>query len=330
MVNWSNLETFLELVAFFTLLSSLFIHWKNIAFSNNFNFSIVGRWLLSISNISIFIILANRWFSFHYFPISNLYESLLFLTWSLTAVSLFLEYQTRFQILTAIALPISIFILAFASLSLPEELQRASSLVPALQSNWLMLHVSVMMISYATLMLGSLMSILFLVLSNLDGSNLISTGLNQNTFNKFKRQKFLTNFQNVTLTNSFESVTLENEANSQPSEFFSSNRTNLLESLDNLSYRTIGFGFPLLTIGIISGAVWANEAWGSYWSWDPKETWALVTWLIFASYLHARITKSWQGRKPAILASIGFAVVWVCYLGVNFLGKGLHSYGWVS
>jgi cytochrome c-type biogenesis protein CcsB len=104
-------------------------------------------------------------------------------------------------------------------------------------------------------------------------------------------------------------------------------RLSLLESVDNLSYRTISFGFPLLTIGIIAGAVWANEAWGSYWSWDPKETWALITWLVFASYLHARITKSWQGRKPAIIASFGFIVVWICYLGVNFLGKGLHTYG---
>jgi cytochrome c-type biogenesis protein CcsB len=87
-------------------------------------------------------------------------------------------------------------------------------------------------------------------------------------------------------------------------------------------------GFPLLTIGIISGGVWANEAWGSYWSWDPKETWALILWLVFAAYLHARITKGWQGRKPALLAALGFVVVWITYLGVNLLGKGLHSYGW--
>ena len=100
-----------------------------------------------------------------------------------------------------------------------------------------------------------------------------------------------------------------------------------MESIDNLSYRTISFGFPLLTMGIIAGAVWANEAWGSYWSWDPKETWALITLLVFASYLHARITKSWQGEKPAMIASVGFVVVWICYLGVNFLGKGLHTYG---
>ena len=98
--------------------------------------------------------------------------------------------------------------------------------------------------------------------------------------------------------------------------------------LENFSYRIIGLGFPSLTIGIIAGGVWANEAWGSYWSWDPKETWALITWLVFAAYLHARITRGWQGRQPALLASAGFVVVWICYLGVNILGKGLHSYGW--
>jgi cytochrome c-type biogenesis protein CcsB len=105
-------------------------------------------------------------------------------------------------------------------------------------------------------------------------------------------------------------------------------KLSLADTLDNISYRVIGLGFPLLTIGIISGGVWANEAWGSYWSWDPKETWALITWLVFAAYLHARITRGWQGRKPAMLAATGLIVVWVCYLGVNLLGKGLHSYGW--
>jgi cytochrome c-type biogenesis protein CcsB len=102
------------------------------------------------------------------------------------------------------------------------------------------------------------------------------------------------------------------------------------ETIDNYSYRILGLGFPLLTMGILSGAVWANEAWGSYWSWDPKETWALITWLVFAIYLHTRLTRGWTGTKPAIIASCGFVTVWVCYLGVNILGSGLHSYGWFT
>ena len=92
----------------------------------------------------------------------------------------------------------------------------------------------------------------------------------------------------------------------------------------------MAFGFPLLTLGILSGSVWANEAWGSYWSWDPKETWAFITWLIFAFYLHTRLQYGWEGEKSAFVASFGFFIVWICYLGVNLLGKGLHSYGWLS
>ncbi len=100
------------------------------------------------------------------------------------------------------------------------------------------------------------------------------------------------------------------------------------EQLDSLSYRTITVGFLLLTVGIISGAVWANEAWGSWWSWDPKETWALICWLVYAAYLHTRLSRGWQGRRPALVASAGLVVIVVCYIGVNLLGIGLHSYGW--
>ena len=177
-------------------------------------------------------------------------------------------------------------------------MQKALPLVPSLQSNWLMMHVSMMMVSYATLIIGSLMSILYLA------------------FDLFDRKK--------------ENVNVENNVNStltlQPAI---SSKMPLLQTVDVWSYRIIGLGFPFLTIGIISGAVWANEAWGSYWSWDPKETWALITWLIFAIYLHSRLIKGWQGTKAAGLGSCGFFVIWICYLGVNFLGKGLHSYGWV-
>jgi len=96
--------------------------------------------------------------------------------------------------------------------------------------------------------------------------------------------------------------------------------------LDDFSYRIISVGFPLLTLGIITGAAWANSAWGSYWSWDPKETWSLIVWLIYAVYLHARIARGWRGRRTAWLSVVGFAATLFCYLGVNLLLSGLHSY----
>jgi cytochrome c-type biogenesis protein CcsB len=97
--------------------------------------------------------------------------------------------------------------------------------------------------------------------------------------------------------------------------------------LDDLNYRAIMIGFPLLTLGIITGAAWANYAWGTYWSWDPKETWSLIVWFVYAAFLHARFTRGWVGKRAAWLSIIGFAATIFCYLGVNLFLSGLHSYG---
>ena len=214
-------------------------------------------------------------------------------------IHLFVESKTQSRIIGSLATPLVFFISGFSSLTLPVEMQKALPLVPSLQSNWLMMHVSMMMISYATLIVGSLFSLLYLAFVY---------------FNKDQKEL---------------SIEVSGNQNSSISTSSNSSKLSLLETVDIWSYRIIGLGFPFLTIGIISGAVWANEAWGSYWSWDPKETWALITWLVFAIYLHSRLLKGWQGKKAAALGSAGFFVIWICYLGVNFLGKGLHSYGWV-
>lgn len=191
-------------------------------------------------------------------------------------------------------------------------MQKITPLIPALKSNWLMMHVTVMLFSYAALFAGTLFSISFLILSSVqfnssDLSELVSSSSNDQTkktsFNPYLKRP---NYQTVSLINKQET----------------------LKNLDNLSYRLISLGFAFLTIGILSGAIWANEAWGSYWSWDPKETWALITWIVFAIYLHTRLIRGWSGKGPALVASAGFIILWICYLGVNILGKGLHSYGW--
>ena len=306
---WNLIENYLINFSFALLFLTLIVYWLNIAFTDLSILSKIGTTSTLIINMCLSIILSSRWAINGYFPLSNLYESLVFLTWGLTAVQLFLEQQNNSRLIGAINAPITLFIIAFTSFILPTEMKLAKPLVPALKSNWLMMHVSIMMLSYAILILGSLLSILFLIISK---SNLYQTNFNSN--------KVSYQIQNNLINNN----------NNKRKYYLSFNRMNLLQSIDSLSYRIIGLGFPLLTIGIIAGSVWANEAWGSYWSWDRKETWALITWIIFATYLHARLNQSWQGEKPAILASIGFIIIWICYLGVNFIGKGLHSYGWFS
>jgi cytochrome c-type biogenesis protein CcsB len=305
----------LDNIVFLSLFLAVLSYWISVTFPKLKVTHKLGFANVFVSNLFISIILTWRWIENGYFPLSNLYESLLFFTWGITFLTLLVETSTSLLLVGAVTTPLAMFIIGFATLSLPDGMQKAAPLVPALKSNWLMMHVSIMMFSYSTLIIGSLLSIVFLVLTQ--GKQVSLKGSSIGVASDLKSNEDSTEIRNSL------SITLG------ISEGILEKKLSLLESLDNLSYRIIGLGFPLLTIGIIAGAVWANEAWGSYWSWDPKETWALITWLVFAAYLHTRITRSWQGKGPAILASLGFVVVWVCYLGVNFLGKGLHSYGWI-
>ena len=318
-----DIQSLLDNIIFLNLLSLTIIYWAGLIYPNIKIFSTLSSYGNIFANFSLVALLSLRWLNFGYFPLSNLYESLLFLAWGITFITLVIENRSQINLVGSISTPIALFVTGFASLSLPESMQAPAPLVPALKSNWLMMHVTVMMLSYASLIIGSLLGIFFLLLTKGRGKNVALQG-----------NSYGVPFPNGELSGTayYKTETGENYSNLLIDQNGVTNQTvnerlNLLESIDNLSYRTISFGFPLLTIGIIAGAVWANEAWGSYWSWDPKETWALITWLVFASYLHARLTRSWQGEKPAMIASLGFVVVWICYLGVNFLGKGLHTYG---
>lgn len=399
-----NFEIFLGNLSFVILFLIMLFYWIEAVFAAIPKFNLIILLSTVCANLTLCFLLIIRWSNYGHFPLSNLYESLLFLSWSFTFIefifivsqfrsnnffSTFSKFlfggkqgeknflgktelnsqntksslasvslqskglsRTSFQIsqdkeniinlsnlsennfftteiikkkvinlnintiIGTILSPIALFTNSFATFSLPKTMQKAQALVPALQSNWLMMHVTVMMLSYAALLCGSLLSIAFLIIVWQNNKNTNKISYTEQLFN-----------------NSFKVQNKEFINQSNAAELSSSSQlpVNLLaKTLDNLSYRILGIGFPLLTIGILSGAVWANEAWGSYWSWDPKETWAFITWLVFAIYLHARITKGWEGTKPAILASFGFFTVWVCYLGVNILGTGLHSYGWIQ
>ena len=259
------------------------------------------RLFMIVANFLLAIQLLSRWIISSHFPVSNLYESLCFLSWGLTLGQLLLDKEYSSPILPAISNPSVLMTLGFACFVLPEELRLSSSLVPALRSSWLIMHVTVVMMSYAALIIGSLLSATVLVIENNQPLQIRSNSLGVGGYRL---------------------------SSSNPINFLEPINFSASERLDTLSYRSILLGFLLLTLGLISGAVWANEAWGTWWSWDPKETWALISWLFYAAYLHMRISRGWQGRKPAILATIGFFIVLICYIGVNFLGLGLHSYGW--
>nr|QJF59525.1 cytochrome c biogenesis protein [Tinospora sinensis] len=263
-------------------------------------------------------LLVTRWVDSGHFPLSNLYESLMFLSWSFSIIHMIPYFRNHKNNLSAITAPSAIFTQGFATSGLLTEMHQSTILVPALQSQWLMMHVSMMVLSYAALLCGSLLSVALLVITfrkNMEifckNNNLLLILIRPFSFDKIQ---YANERNNILRNTSFLS-------------FRNYHRYQLIEQLDCWSCRVISLGFIFLTIGILSGAVWANEAWGSYWNWDPKETWAFITWTIFAIYLHTRTNKNWDSTNSSILASIGFLIIWICYFGVNLLGIGLHSYG---
>nr|YP_010129148.1 cytochrome c-type biogenesis protein CcsA [Zanthoxylum stipitatum]QOS48172.1 CcsA [Zanthoxylum armatum]QPZ48200.1 cytochrome c-type biogenesis protein CcsA [Zanthoxylum bungeanum var. punctatum]QQO80141.1 CcsA [Zanthoxylum piasezkii]UAV87240.1 CcsA [Zanthoxylum bungeanum]QPZ48286.1 cytochrome c-type biogenesis protein CcsA [Zanthoxylum stipitatum] len=260
-------------------------------------------------------LLITRWIYSRHFPLSDLYESLIFLSWSLSIIHRIFDLKKNQNHLSAITAPSAIFTQGFATSGFLTKTHQSGILVPALQVQWLMMHVSMMVLGYAALVCGSLLSTALLVI----------------TFRKvikvFLKRK---NFVNGNESFCFGEIQYMNEKRNVLLNTFSARnyyRYQVIQQLDRWSYRIISLGFIFLTIGILSGAVWANEAWGSYWNWDPKETWAFITWTIFGIYLHTRTNTKLEGVNSAIVASTGFLIIWVCYFGVNLLGIGLHSYG---
>ena len=211
-------------------------------------------------------------------PLSNLYESLIFFSWAIVLLYLFIETKYKNRTIGAFATPLAFLVLAYASLS-PNISDRIQPLLPALKSNWLIAHVITCFIGYAAFAIAFGISIMYL----------------------FKQRG---------------SVSANSLLDRLPDSGV----------LDELTHQLVMFGFLFLTAGIITGAVWANSAWGRYWGWDPKETWSLITWFVYATLLHARLMRGWRGKRIAVISIIGFLAVMFTYFGVNYL-PGLHSYG---
>ena len=202
-------------------------------------------------------------------PLSNFYESLIFYAWCIALIVIIMKKKLKVPLITAFASLVALFFMGYASLS-PSVDRKIEPLIPALQSNWLHVHVFTCFIAYAAFAISFLCGLFYM---------------------------------------------------------FAMKGMPTRETLEELNYQSVMVGFPMLTAGILTGAVWAHYAWGAYWSWDPKETWSLITWIVYALFLHARFARGWKGRRIALLSIIGFVSVIFTYIGVNFILSGLHSYG---
>ena len=210
-------------------------------------------------------------------PFTNMYESLSFLAWSAALAYVVIEGKYRIRKAGPYFLLIVIGIMALASSPLMPS--NATPLVPALQSYWLWLHVSVTLLGEAFFAVAFVTSIMYLIADSREKKGIQKEGAIS------------------------------------------------AERLDSISYRCVAIGFPLFTLGgLVFGMVWAYKAWGAYWSWDPKEVWSLITWFVFALYLHTRVVMGWKGRRSAVVAILGFLAALFTYFGVNYLLSGLHSY----
>nr|YP_010443432.1 cytochrome c heme attachment protein [Arenaria serpyllifolia]UTE94306.1 cytochrome c heme attachment protein [Arenaria serpyllifolia] len=313
---FSTLEHILTHISFSMVSVVITLHFITLLVNEKVRFYNSLEKGMIVTFFSLTGLLVTRWVYSKHLPLSDLYESLIFLSWSFYIIHMIPYFKNQKNNLSTITAPSATFTQGFATSGLLTEMHQSSILVPALQSHWLMMHVSMMVLGYAALLCGSLLSVALLIII-----------FQKDIVTLFSKRKLLLNefFFFTDIQHMNEKVTiLERISTLSVKNYY---KSQLIEQLDHWSYRVICLGFILLTIGILSGAVWANEAWGSYWNWDPKETWAFITWTVFAIYLHIRTNKNLQGTNSAIVAFIGFLLIWICYFGVNLLGIGLHSYG---
>lgn len=209
-------------------------------------------------------------------PFSSQFEFASSFAWGIVLCYLFLHFLYRFTAVGTFVMPIAFLVMGYAS-ALPKSIK---PLMPALQSNWLYVHVGTAIVSYGAFAVSAGLAAMYLI------------NLYQNKEQSAGNQKHMLD----------------------------------TETSDYLSYRVISFGYLMLTLVIVTGAIWAKAAWSRYWAWDPKETWSLITWIIYSVYLHLRLNRGWVGKPAAWFAVIGFLCVIFTFIGVNTLLAGLHSY----
>lgn len=318
-ITLAAIEHILNILSFSFILMVISINIFS-AISSNFGFGETFE-LPNSSETGLFFcffcttgLLVSHWIESGFFPLTNLRESLAFLSCASSLIYFIFQTRNNKNELNKITIANTILTQAFFAvwgLFFSPEIPKSKILVPALQSLWLIMHVSTIMVGYVVLIIGCLLSIAVLILM----------ATSEAVAKEFERRILDSEKRGLTMAEILDLV--EYYQKSFPNYF----KIDFIEGLDSWSYRAISIGFALLTLGILCGAVWANEAWGAFWSWDPKETWALITWITFGIYLHVRMNQNWKGKNAAFIAFIGFLFIWVCYFGINLLGIGLHSYG---
>ncbi|MDF2591311.1 MAG: ccsA1 [Clostridia bacterium] len=247
----------------------IFLISRKLAYSN------YGSWLVRAGLLFHTGALVMRTVQTSYLPLTSQYEFATSFAWGISLFFVGFEWKYKIRSLGAFATPLILIVTFYAALQSAE----IKPLMPALQSKWLVVHVSTAVLSYGAFAVACAVSIMFIIRD------------------KIKEDEF------------------------------TSKHMPQLGVLDNISYKAITFGFFMLTLVIITGAIWAERAWGRYWQWDPKETWSFVTWVIYALYLHVRLNRGWKNKKAAWYAVIGFASILFTYIGVNTILVGYHSYG---
>lgn len=234
-------------------------------------YSILMAFLVHFSSV------ITRYLEAGYTPITNIYESLSFLSLCIAGFFVYIRRVYRVPMIGCIIAPLVSFI-AILSLNFPSEIR---PLVPALNSAWLPVHTILSFIGNSIFIVGFFISLVYLAVER-----------------EIKKKR----------------------------AFFFSEKFPSLSTLDRINYRCMSLGFPFLTAGIITGSIWAGFAWGSYWRWDPKETWSLITWIVYAILFHNRLALGWRGKRTAYMMILGFVLIVFTFLGVNFLLKGNHAY----
>ncbi|MBI2930249.1 MAG: c-type cytochrome biogenesis protein CcsB [Planctomycetes bacterium] len=296
--------------------------------------TIAGSIMLGISGLSGLAFIAHEWVELQRPPFVNTFEVLAFLGVALTFVTLAFQGITRIAILGPFASTLALMVLGYATLFQGG----VQPVMPALRNNfWLTIHVILCFVAYAGLFLSFIAALLHLGLTGgkhragavlvssltLGGILCVALALLA-TRAKWAGPETEGRLTTITLG----AIPAAALALAWPIQALLAKLSSSADPavLDRGVYRSITFGFPLLGLGIITGAVWANEAWGRYWGWDPKETWSLITWLVYFLYLHFRFMRGWIGPRSSWFAVAGFFAVVFTFFGVSYLLPGLHSY----